>query len=282
MNELMQASYFGDVNRMRHILDNNEDIDINTQDTNGRNILMSYLQARIDSIDFITINEEINFINYLLYNRNININTQDTEGNTALIIAILVYDAESGSNQIIATLLRQTQLNINIENNDGINALMYASELGIIEVVDMLLPLGPNLNAIDNYGNTALTNAFEGGFTYIADRLIEVGADVNIGNYIILRNQEIMENTIIPFSSLLLNNENNIDINNDLVSEISKYLVHGPVLHGPDGKRSRSIKKKLRSSKKKKSRSSKKRSRTSKKRSRSIKKKKSRTSKKKY
>ena len=277
MNELMEASYDGEINIMRHILYNNNDIDINTQDIDGWNILISYLRSRIVRINFFTIYDEINFINYLLYDRNININAQDTEGNTALITAVLFYDEESGSNQIIDALLRHTQLNINIENNEGINALMIASSVGYFEVVNMLLRLNPNLNAIDNYGNTAITNAFENRSTDIVDILIEAGADVNIRSHIILKNQEIMENTIIPYlSSLLLHNENNIvnqvDINNDLVSEISRYL-----LRNIDGKRTKTNKKKKTSSSiKKKSRKSKK------KKSMPSKKKKSRTIKKKY
>ena len=274
LENLMEASYVGDINAMRRILDNN-DIDVNTTDINGSNILMSYLQARTNPIDFTTIDEEINFINYLLHVRNININARDTEGNTALMIALQYYDGDLGSNQIIDTLSRHTLLNIDTENNERINALMIASSLGNIEVVNMLLRLNPNLNSIDDYGNTALTYAFVNGRGDIVDRLIEVGADVNLGNYRILRNEEMIDNTITPyFSSLLLNNENNInninnqiDINNDLVSEISQYL-----LYDIDGNKPRSIKKKKsRSIKKKKSRSSKKnKSRSSKKRSRSI------------
>ncbi len=64
LENLMEASYIGGVNTMRYILDNNEDIDVDTVDTDGRNILMSYLQARTNPIDFIRIGEEINFINY--------------------------------------------------------------------------------------------------------------------------------------------------------------------------------------------------------------------------
>jgi len=61
-------------------------------------------------------------------------------------------------------------------------ALIYASENGHIEIVEVLLDNGADVNAYNNYGDTALINASEKGYEEVVDMLLDNGADVNAKN----------------------------------------------------------------------------------------------------
>ncbi len=60
--------------------------------------------------------------------------------------------------------------------------LRHASDLGIIDIVDIILDAGAQVNAVDDLSETALMSAAEKGHTEIAQALIDNGADVNARN----------------------------------------------------------------------------------------------------
>ena len=235
MNEenLIEASYNSDIYTMQEILDNNEHINVNIIDMNSQNILMIYLQSRLDPHVIVNDRDEINFIRYLVFWRHININAQDIDGNTALMIAIEFY---SDSIDIIDILIRHTQINVNIQNNDGVDALMYAAASGNYEIVNMLLEAGANVNSIDNDEFTPIDYAHDNGFVDIVNILIEAGGNIT-RRYKTLKNKETMKNTMIPYLSAI--RLQRPDTPGDISYEISKFLMYPS-----DGKKKKSNKRK--------------------------------------
>lgn len=75
-------------------------------------------------------------------------------GNTLLILAI-----ESGASLPIIQVILNRNPNLNIQNNDGITALMMAIDKGVREIIQALLDRTPNVNIQDNDGDTSLMRA---------------------------------------------------------------------------------------------------------------------------
>ncbi|KPP58016.1 hypothetical protein Z043_124203 [Scleropages formosus] len=70
-------------------------------------------------------------------------------------------------------------VDINICNQNGLNALHLASKEGHVEVVAELLKLGANVDAATKKGNTALHIASLAGQTEVVKELVTNGANVN-------------------------------------------------------------------------------------------------------
>lgn len=71
-------------------------------------------------------------------------------------------------------------MDINITNNNGETALMFACQRGYLEVVLILVAGGANINAKDENGKTVLNYAAEGGNTEIVKLLLAQGADSGV------------------------------------------------------------------------------------------------------
>ncbi|MCK9544348.1 MAG: ankyrin repeat domain-containing protein [Novosphingobium sp.] len=68
---------------------------------------------------------------------------------------------------------------INVRDNDGSTALMYAAAHGYRNIAYILIKLGADINVKDNYGYTILMLAAQAGHTDIVRMLIDSGVDIN-------------------------------------------------------------------------------------------------------
>ena len=77
--------------------------------------------------------------------------------------------------------------NVNIPNDYGISALMYASHHGVsLYCVDMLIQAGAEVNIVSNIGKTAMLYSASKTDSSLK-KLIEAGADVNSDKHGIIR-----------------------------------------------------------------------------------------------
>lgn len=104
-------------------------------------------------------NNDINVLKLLLDDPNININRQDSlSGSTAIMDA-----AYSNKPEHLEVLLQTSEININIKNNWGLTALMYATNEGHVNIVRELLKTeNIDIGIEDASGKTALDLAREG------------------------------------------------------------------------------------------------------------------------
>ena len=103
-----------------------------------------------------------------------NLDIQDEYGYTALMWA-----AKYGQTAIVDLLIK-AGANKNIKDNEGHTALMLAACNNHKDIVGLLIKAGANKNIKDKYGHTALMLAAEYGQTAIVDSLIEAGANKDI------------------------------------------------------------------------------------------------------
>ena len=118
-----------------------------------------------------------------LLETDININIKDDDGYTALTHAVY------GGYLKCVKLLIKKGANVNIKDNNGYTALMEAIlvarmgwHTGYIEIVKFLLENGADPNIRDNKGYTALMVAADTENPEIVEILLENGADPNIIN----------------------------------------------------------------------------------------------------
>jgi len=104
------------------------------------------------------------------------IDIQDNDGWTALMWA-----ASSGHAEIVRVLIDQGAA-IDIEDNDGRTALVWTADRGHIETVRLLIDKGAAIDIQDNMSWTALMLAARYGHAEIARLLIDNGADIDIKN----------------------------------------------------------------------------------------------------
>lgn len=102
----------------------------------------------------------------------LNLQTQinDKEGMTALMMSCADGHIE------IAKLLIDYGAKVNLTDNEGAAALMYASERGYIDIVKLLVDNGAEINLKDNKGETALQKAKLNNYKEVVNYLISVGA----------------------------------------------------------------------------------------------------------
>jgi hypothetical protein len=97
-----------------------------------------------------------------------------------IIEAVLKEDIK----EVKKLLSERPKININIQDEEGSTALMYACEEGMEEYIKLLVEAGANLNLQDMYGETALRKVDNPISINIAQRitkyLIEKGADPHI------------------------------------------------------------------------------------------------------
>ena len=89
----------------------------------------------------------------------------------------LIYASENGHKEVVEVLL-DNGADVNAYNNYGNTALMMASSKGHIKIVEMLLEKEADLDAKNNDGETALIIANENEHKEVVEMLLDNGADV--------------------------------------------------------------------------------------------------------
>ena len=107
----------------------------------------------------------------LLLERGAQVDLQDNDGLTALIWANV-----RGHTEIVNVLLERGA-QVDLQNNVGWTALMMASGT---EIVEVLLERGAQIDLLDSDGLTALMRASDRGHTEIVNVLLERGAQVDL------------------------------------------------------------------------------------------------------
>lgn len=209
---MMRNANFGYTDKVRHKLDRG--VDPNFQNQEGVTALMRAAEGGF----FDTVE--------LLLERGADPNIRGDNGRTALIIDIrniwnlrrgghpvdswrLVrdfygwreyeragyvkpYDKTAGYN--IAKSLLNHGADLNIQDNDGNTALMYAADQGLSDIFELLLEGGADPDIQNRSGNTALMMASYQDHTEIVRLLLDHGADPNIknrfGNSALMRAEE--------------------------------------------------------------------------------------------
>ena len=82
----------------------------------------------------------------------------------------------------VVDILIAAKANVNLIDQNGESALMWAARVGNIEIVNSLLNAGADVNLITNHGGTALMCAAVNRHTEVVDILIAANADVNLIN----------------------------------------------------------------------------------------------------
>ena len=95
-------------------------------------------------------------------------------------IEIELHEA-SANNDILALeiLLKNKDININLENVLGLTPLMHAAKFGYAKIVEMLIKAGADINKADKLFITPLMSAAANGHYDVVKLLIENKADVN-------------------------------------------------------------------------------------------------------
>lgn len=143
--QFINAVRLGDIARVRDLLADRANIDINSQDNRGMTALM-----------YATQSAHINIIP-LLIAANANVNLRDNHGMTALLISVALHTIQD--QEQILPLLINARADINLTNNNGFTALMYAARNGHQSIVTLLLANHANIFAVNNQGFTALHQA---------------------------------------------------------------------------------------------------------------------------
>ena len=160
-NDLIKASYHGDVLTVKALL--NKGADVNAMG-NG-----------VTALFFASQNGHIDVVKVLLEN-GANVNARLSDDMTALLIA-----SGKGHTDVVKVLLEK-DANVNAKRSDDMTALILASQNRHIDVVKVLLEKGANVNAKNNDGATPLHFAVAKGQKEMAELLLSKGADVNAKN----------------------------------------------------------------------------------------------------
>ncbi|XP_041346697.1 ankyrin repeat, SAM and basic leucine zipper domain-containing protein 1-like [Gigantopelta aegis] len=76
--------------------------------------------------------------------------------------------AKTGNTEVVKLLLKEN-VDVNVQDEEGVTALMIASENGHTQVVDLLLKANVDVNVQDEEGVTALMIASENGHTQVVE-----------------------------------------------------------------------------------------------------------------
>ena len=136
-------------------------------------------------------------------------------------VTLLMLAAAHGNERILERLIQQNA-SVDIQDDDGLTALMASSlnpeEYDYVNIAQKLIEAGANMNIRNKIGNTALMVAISHGKIGISKVLIEKGADLNI------RNNE--DQTAL----MLAHRQNNFDI----ISLLEKSIITADLLKDED------------------------------------------------
>ena len=117
----------------------------------------------------------------------LNINSEISEKTKEQIYKKLLLLSKRGDNekffnifQKIISLQKQTNININYQDENGYTALHYACDEGNLKIVDILLNANCDPNIKNNLNQTPLHLSTQRGYFDITKKLIESGAKLNI------------------------------------------------------------------------------------------------------
>lgn len=105
---------------------------------------------------------------------------QFKEVQNAFISIATLYRGEQQKQQNIINIVSKCikcGMDIDVTNDNGETALMYACQKGYLDLVLILVAGGADINAKDKNGKTVLNYAAEGGNTEIVKLLLSQGAD---------------------------------------------------------------------------------------------------------
>ncbi len=103
-------------------------------------------------------------------------NTKDNRGHTALIWAV-----NSKNSDMVASLMRREELDVNARNSDGLTALMLAVAHNAMDIVlQLLISVNIDVNAKMNDGRSALLLAHSLNHQEIVKILIYLDAMLDI------------------------------------------------------------------------------------------------------
>lgn len=109
----------------------------------------------------------------------------------AVVIAVSTYSYANGRTASLLDAIEKQDVNLvgallssgaNPNDNSFIyntTPLMYAVELGAVDIVERLVEHGSNVDVKDNFGNTPITNAINSNKTEIASLLIKRSRNIN-------------------------------------------------------------------------------------------------------
>jgi len=171
---LIMASYVGDVDSVKKLLDAGANVNAKYKTDGEENNALVWACVGMDSTADYDEKNKNQIVELLL-------NAKADQKEKALIAAI-----DSNFPVIVKTLLAR---GINTKGKSGEELLRVASQAGMLELVKMLLANKVNVNAVDEQGRTALLQATRPCGTGICDdrvgvakALLEAGADVNLAN----------------------------------------------------------------------------------------------------
>lgn len=151
----------------------------------------------------------------------VNMNLRDQVGRTALIWAAI-----KGHTEMVRMLIDKGA-EMDIRNVEGETALIRATRGGYTEIAQILIDKGAKVDAQDGYGKTALMYACEKNCTEIVKKLIKVGADVRIAlMYEIKKGNKGAVQTLIEAGENIINVLGN-EIKKGNIGEIETLMKDG-------------------------------------------------------
>lgn len=184
MNELAEAIKYGDLEKVKSLLNSRE----NLNENEGENSLLC-LAARGPQNLANTVNEYMTgpdhkggyaAIASILIEAGADVNARCGLDNTPLMLAARGGAYWDGSDYAeIARIFIDAGAEINATNQRGDTALMDAAGSGNTQLARMLMDTGADVNAVNNNGDTSLIIAAEKGQAGTFKLLVDAGADIN-------------------------------------------------------------------------------------------------------
>ena len=175
MSELIHAIEYGNIDKVRELIDAGEDINIHDDDERQTPLMYAVVERKVEIVKLlISKGAEVDMIGgYMGY-----------PGHTPLLAASLGSLGVTDRDIEIVKLLISKGADVNIKGNEDSTPLNNASREGNIEFVKLLINAGADVNSKDEEGFTPVINASYKGYKEIVKLLIEAGADVE---YIYMR-----------------------------------------------------------------------------------------------
>ncbi|XP_028519154.1 rabankyrin-5, partial [Exaiptasia diaphana] len=150
---------------------------VNHKNKESKSVLSHFIQCGCWEIALQLINEGADENLNCTKETSIDIDLADENGTTALMYAV-----KHGKKKIVQALIN-AGAHVNAEDNKGKTVLMYASaKYGYIQTVLSIINAGADVNIVDHQGNTALMAAVNCNSYETVLALLNAGADINIAN----------------------------------------------------------------------------------------------------